>query len=103
VSFFTLLQDDGIALRGLFLIDPKGTLRQITINDLPVGRSVEETIRLVKAFQFVSWGRGGLQKDSVVHSTHSESPLTSLSPQTDEHGEVCPANWDSEKNNATIK
>lgn len=47
-------QDAGVALRGLFLIDPKGTLRQITINDLPVGRSVDETIRLIKAFQFVS-------------------------------------------------
>ena len=41
-----------------------GVLRQITINDLPVGRSVEETLRLVQAFQFV-----------------------------DEHGEVCPAGW----------
>lgn len=38
--------------RGLFIIDPKGILRQITINDLPVGRSVEETLRLVQAFQF---------------------------------------------------
>lgn len=52
-SAFSVLQDAGIALRGLFLIDPKGTLRQITINDLPVGRSVDETIRLIKAFQFV--------------------------------------------------
>lgn len=49
---------------GMFLIDPKGTLRQITINDLPVGRSVDEAMRLLKAFQF-----------------------------TDKHGEVCPANW----------
>lgn len=49
---------------GLFIIDPKGILRQITINDLPVGRSVEETLRLVQAFQF-----------------------------TDKHGEVCPAGW----------
>lgn len=39
-------------LRGLFIIDDKGILRQITINDLPVGRSVEETLRLVQAFQF---------------------------------------------------
>ncbi|KAJ3725148.1 thioredoxin-like protein [Lentinula raphanica] len=59
-----LLEDEGIALRGLFIIDPKGILRQITVNDLPVGRSVEETLRLVKAFQF-----------------------------TDKHGEVCPAGW----------
>ncbi|KAG6850630.1 hypothetical protein H0H93_010822 [Arthromyces matolae] len=63
-DYGVLLEDEGVALRGLFLIDPKGVLRQITVNDLPVGRSVEETIRLVKAFQF-----------------------------TDEHGEVCPANW----------
>ncbi|KAG6865016.1 hypothetical protein C0991_005658 [Blastosporella zonata] len=63
-DYGVLLEEEGIALRGLFLIDPKGTLRQITVNDLPVGRSVEETIRLVKAFQF-----------------------------TDEHGEVCPVNW----------
>ena len=38
--------------RGLFIIDDKGILRQITINDLPVGRSVDETLRLVQAFQF---------------------------------------------------
>ncbi|KIY69766.1 peroxiredoxin [Cylindrobasidium torrendii FP15055 ss-10] len=63
-DYGVLLEDEGVALRGLFLIDPKGTLRQITVNDLPVGRSVEETLRLVKAFQF-----------------------------TDKHGEVCPANW----------
>ncbi|KAK2543368.1 Prdx1 [Columba livia] len=49
---------------GLFIIDEKGILRQITINDLPVGRSVDETLRLVQAFQF-----------------------------TDKHGEVCPAGW----------
>lgn len=54
----------GNTFRGLFIIDGKGVLRQITINDMPVGRSVEETLRLVQAFQF-----------------------------TDEHGEVCPANW----------
>lgn len=46
-----LLEDEGVALRGMFLIAPDGILRQITINDLPVGRSVEETLRLVQAFQ----------------------------------------------------
>ncbi|KAG0694355.1 Peroxiredoxin-1 [Chionoecetes opilio] len=51
-------------MRGLFIIDNKGVLRQITMNDLPVGRSVDETLRLVQAFQF-----------------------------TDDHGEVCPAGW----------
>ncbi|PPQ72805.1 hypothetical protein CVT26_003325 [Gymnopilus dilepis] len=63
-DYGVLLEEEGIALRGLFIIDPKGTLRQITVNDLPVGRSVDETLRLIKAFQF-----------------------------TDLHGEVCPANW----------
>ncbi|CAF0750313.1 unnamed protein product [Brachionus calyciflorus] len=73
-DYGVLVENEGIALRGLFLIDPKGVLRQITVNDLPVGRSVDETLRLVKAFQFV-----------------------------EEHGEVCPANWDPKKNSATIK
>ncbi|KAJ8316968.1 hypothetical protein KUTeg_004872 [Tegillarca granosa] len=63
-DYGVLLENDGIALRGLFLIDPNGIVRQITINDLPVGRSVDEVIRLIQAFQFV-----------------------------DKHGEVCPANW----------
>eukprot|EP00761_Pharyngomonas_kirbyi_P011074 gb/GECH01011098.1/.p1 GENE.gb/GECH01011098.1/~~gb/GECH01011098.1/.p1 ORF type:complete len:196 (+),score=47.88 gb/GECH01011098.1/:1-588(+) len=58
------LENDGVALRGLFIISPEGVVRQITMNDLPVGRSVDETLRLIKAFQF-----------------------------TDKHGEVCPANW----------
>uniref|UniRef100_A0A8B9HLL4 thioredoxin-dependent peroxiredoxin n=1 Tax=Astyanax mexicanus TaxID=7994 RepID=A0A8B9HLL4_ASTMX len=40
------------SLKGLFIIDDKGTLRQITMNDLPVGRSVDETLRLVQAFQY---------------------------------------------------
>lgn len=51
-NYGVLIEEEGIALRGLFIIDPKGTLRQITINDLPVGRSVDETLRLIKAFQF---------------------------------------------------
>jgi alkyl hydroperoxide reductase subunit AhpC len=41
-----------IFFRGLFVIDDKGILRQITMNDLPVGRSVDETLRLIQAFQF---------------------------------------------------
>ncbi|XP_064354401.1 peroxiredoxin-4 isoform X2 [Dromaius novaehollandiae] len=58
------LEDQGHTLRGLFIIDNKRILRQITMNDLPVGRSVDETLRLVQAFQY-----------------------------TDKHGEVCPAGW----------
>uniref|UniRef100_K1Q615 Thioredoxin peroxidase n=2 Tax=Magallana gigas TaxID=29159 RepID=K1Q615_MAGGI len=61
--YFLLELWDFVTL-GLFIIDDKGNLRQITMNDLPVGRSVDETLRLVQAFQF-----------------------------TDKHGEVCPAGW----------
>lgn len=52
--------DQGIlSARGLFVIDDKGVLRQITVNDLPVGRSVDETLRLVQAFQFTDkYGEG---------------------------------------------
>merc|ERR1712083_242350 len=57
-------KESGIAFRGLFIIDENQNLRQITINDLPVGRSVDEVLRLVQAFKF-----------------------------TDKHGEVCPAGW----------
>ncbi|XP_073451883.1 thioredoxin-dependent peroxide reductase, mitochondrial [Aquarana catesbeiana] len=63
-DYGVLLENPGIALRGLFLIDPNGIVRHMSVNDLPVGRSVEETLRLVKAFQYV-----------------------------ETHGEVCPANW----------
>ena len=63
-DYGVLDEDTGIPFRGLFIIDKKQNLRQITMNDLPVGRSVDEILRLVQAFQF-----------------------------TDEHGEVCPANW----------
>ncbi|XP_054167252.1 peroxiredoxin-2-like [Oppia nitens] len=63
-DYGVLIEESGLALRGLFIIDPKGILRQITINDLPIGRSVDETLRLIKAFQFY-----------------------------EKHGEVCPANW----------
>lgn len=70
-----LIEDNGgVALRGLFIIDREQKLRQITINDLPVGRSVDEVLRLVKALQFV-----------------------------ENHGEVCPANWNEKTNPSTIK
>lgn len=47
--------------RGLFIIDDKRILRQITMNDLPVGRSVDETLRLVQAFQYTDkHGEGAL-------------------------------------------
>merc|ERR1711973_1026279 len=47
-DYGVLLEDQGITLRGLFIIDPQGVVRQITINDLPVGRDVDETLRLVQ-------------------------------------------------------
>ena len=52
-DYDVLIEKDGIALRGLFIIDPNGLIRQMSVNDLPVGRSVDETLRLIKAFQFV--------------------------------------------------
>ncbi|HLO66782.1 MAG TPA: peroxiredoxin [Holophaga sp.] len=61
---YNVLLEGGIALRGLFLIDEKGILRHITVNDLPLGRNVEEVLRVLDAIDF-----------------HTE------------HGEVCPANW----------
>lgn len=47
-----LLERAGIALRGLFLINPQGVVQQVTVNDLPIGRSVDETLRLLQAIQF---------------------------------------------------
>ena len=44
--------DCGVAFRGIFIIDPKQNLRQITVNDLPVGRNVDETLRLLQGFQY---------------------------------------------------
>lgn len=63
-SSYDVLLGGGVALRGLFLIDPKGVVRHATINDLPVGRNVDEAIRVITAFQY-----------------------------HEEHGDVCPANW----------
>jgi peroxiredoxin 2/4 len=62
---YGILLPAGVALRGLFLIDTKGVVRHTIINDLPLGRSVGEALRMLDALQFVE--------------THG--------------GEVCPANW----------
>ena len=61
---YGLLLEGGMALRGLFLIDKEGIIRHAVVNDLSLGRSVDEAIRMLDALQF-----------------------------TEEHGEVCPANW----------
>ena len=50
-NFNVLLEEKGIALRGTFIIDPNGVLKSATVNDLPVGRSVEETLRTLQALQ----------------------------------------------------
>ena len=50
-DYGVLLEDKGIALRGTFLIDPKGTLQWMTVNSLDVGRSVDETLRVLQALQ----------------------------------------------------
>lgn len=61
---YEVLTEDGVSLRGLFLIDDKNVIQHATINNLSVGRNVDEALRLLKAYQF-----------------------------TAEKGEVCPANW----------
>jgi alkyl hydroperoxide reductase subunit AhpC len=45
--------DRFVSFSGLFLIDPKQQIRHLSVNDLPVGRSVDEALRLLQAFQFV--------------------------------------------------
>jgi peroxiredoxin (alkyl hydroperoxide reductase subunit C) len=50
-KYGVLLEEKGIALRGLFIIDPKGTLQASVIHNLGVGRSVDETLRVLQAFQ----------------------------------------------------
>lgn len=63
-TYDVLCQEQGVAFRGLFLIDRSGIVRHQVVNDLPLGRSVDEVIRMVDALVFF-----------------------------EEHGEVCPANW----------
>ena len=51
---YNVLDDaEGVALRGLFIIDPDGVIMHATINNLPVGRNVDETLRVLQAFQYV--------------------------------------------------
>jgi len=62
-DYGVLLEEKGIALRGTFIIDPEGVLRHVTINDLPIGRSVKETLRVLHAAQSgdlcpVGWEKG---------------------------------------------
>ena len=61
---YGVLINESVALRGLFLIDKEGIVRHALINDLPLGRNVDEALRVLDALQF-----------------------------TEKHGEVCPANW----------
>jgi peroxiredoxin 2/4 len=63
-DYDVLIEDAGVSLRGLFLIDKGGVVRHQVVNDLPLGRNVDEVLRMVDALQF-----------------------------TEEFGEVCPANW----------
>jgi peroxiredoxin (alkyl hydroperoxide reductase subunit C) len=65
---YGVLVNDAVALRGTFLIDKSGIVRHATLNDLPLGRNVDETLRLIDALQ------------------HTEA-----------HGEVCPAGWQKGK------
>jgi peroxiredoxin (alkyl hydroperoxide reductase subunit C) len=53
-DYGVLAEDAGVALRGLFIIDPEGIVRHATINHLAVGRSATEALRVLSAFQFVA-------------------------------------------------
>ncbi len=53
-------------LRGLFSIDGRGILRQITMNDLPVGRSTDETLRLLQAFQYTDKHGEGKNRENKL-------------------------------------
>lgn len=61
---YGVLVNDSVALRGTFIIDKSGVVRHATLNDLPIGRNVDETLRVIEAIQ-----------------------------HTEKHGEVCPAGW----------
>ena len=63
-DYGVLVEDGSVALRGLFLLDKQGIIRHLVVNDLPLGRSVDEAIRMLDALQFF-----------------------------EKNGEVCPANW----------
>ena len=63
-DYGVLIEDEGVALRGLFIIDDQNVIQHSTINNLGVGRNVDEILRLIEAFQYVA-----------------------------KNGEVCPANW----------
>ncbi|MDL0089637.1 peroxiredoxin [Campylobacter gastrosuis] len=63
-GFDVLIEEVGVALRGSFLLDKDGTIRHAVVNDLPLGRNIDEMIRMVDTMLF-----------------------------TNEHGEVCPAGW----------
>ncbi|ELS02369.1 peroxiredoxin [Xenococcus sp. PCC 7305] len=52
-NYNVLDPDAGVALRGLFIIDPEGTIQHATVNNLSFGRSVDETLRTLKAIQYV--------------------------------------------------
>lgn len=62
-DYGVLIEEEGVALRGLFIIDPEGVVRYSVIHDLNVGRSVDETIRVLKALKTgglcpVDWEEG---------------------------------------------
>ena len=57
-DYGVLVEEEGVALRGQFIIDKSGVLRQSTVNDLPIGRSVEETLRLLQAVQYADEHKG---------------------------------------------
>ncbi|KNF07768.1 putative peroxiredoxin [Gottschalkia purinilytica] len=62
-DYGVLIEEEGIAIRGLFIIDPEGVIRYSVTHDLNVGRNVEESIRVLKALQTgglcpINWNEG---------------------------------------------
>ena len=63
LDYGVLLQEEGIALRGTFIVDDKGILQSSTINNLPVGRNIDEHLRTIQALQTgdlcpINWNKG---------------------------------------------
>jgi len=62
-DYNVLIPEEGISLRGAFIIDPEGIVRSYTVNDVTIGRNIDELVRLIKAFQTgdlcpVGWEEG---------------------------------------------
>ena len=85
-----LKEDAGVALRGLFIINPEGTIEQVTINNMGIGRNVDEAKRLLQAIQFVA-EHGEVRRDRalctsrIISCPPASQSLPSVTSQRLEH------------------